>query len=488
MVDAEQSDVGGVGPSAVPLVVDVDGTLVAGNLLFEGVLQLFRQSPLAVFRLPWLLGRPDGRAALKRRVAQSAPVSPESLVLNAEVEAVITEASRIGRSVWLASGADELAVQSLAAFVGADGYLASDGTTNLVGRTKARALINRFGTSSFDYVGNERRDLPVWEHARQAIGVNLSAHTLRRLRGLGLEPLLLAGQHGGWRAWLHVLRPHQWTKNFLVFVPILAAHVSNLDAYLAIAGIFAALSCCASGTYIFNDLLDLPHDRRHAHKHDRPIAAARVSMSVAATLGVVLIAAGLAGAFRLSDNAGICLTAYVVGTLGYSLWLKRLVFVDVITLALLYGVRIAMGAMESATPSLWLMLFSLFVFTALAIVKRQAELMDDVSSDQRRESGRGYDARDTMAMTALGAGSAFASVVVLALYVQSADTVVLYARPEMLALACPLLIYWLGRLLLLANRGLVHHDPIVFALRDRISWLVAAGIAGVVLAAVSGAA
>ena len=470
----------------VPLVVDVDGTLLAGDLLVEGLLRLLRQAPLRTLFLPfWRCGSPSGRAALKRRVARAVPLPPEDLALNADVQELVTTATRSGRPVWLASGADESAVRPLAEHLRATGWLASDGVTNLVGDAKARALVERFGAAGFDYAGNERRDLPVWQAGRLAIGVNLPGRTVRRLRELDREPLLLAGAHGGWRDWLRVLRPHQWTKNLLVFVPILAAHVADVDAYLLMAGVFVALSCCASGTYVFNDLLDLAHDRRHPHKRHRPLAAGRLGLLPAAGVGAVLVAGGLLGAFWLSASAGVGMAVYVAGTLAYSFWLKRLVFFDVIALALLYGVRVAMGATEAAVPSPWLLFFSLFVFTALAVVKRQAELTD-AHTDRSGESGRGYAAGDAAAMTALAAASAFASAVVLALYVQSADTVARYASPEMLGLACPLLIYWLGRLVLLASRGLVHHDPVVFALRDRASWLVALGLVATVVTAAFG--
>ena len=319
------------------------------------------------------------------------------------------------------------------------------------------------------------------------MGVGLSALTVKKLRGLGQEPLLLSGSSGGWREWVRSLRPHQWTKNLLVFVPILAAHVDDVEAYLVAAGVFVALSCCASGTYVFNDLLDLPHDRQHPDKRDRPIAAGRVPVLWAAAGGMLLVACGLLGAYWLSASAGLWLAVYVVGTVGYSLWLKRLVVVDVIALALMYGVRIEMGATESVATSPWLLFFSLFVFMTLAVVKRQSELVGDVPADAPSGSGRGYVVGDAAVMTALGAGSAFASVVVLALYVQSPEIVVRYGRPELLGFVCPLLIYWLGRLLLLANRGVVHHDPIVFAMRDRVSWLVALASGAVVVTAMLGA-
>ena len=476
---------GPVGVPGVPLVVDVDGTLLAGDLLLEGALRLLRHAPVEVLRLPfWRCGTTQGRAALKRRVAMSVPLPPETLVWNTAVEELVASAKRAGRQVWLASGADDLVVQPVAEWVGADGCLASNGRINLVGEAKARALVERFGARRFDYVGNERRDLPVWERSRHAIGVDLSAATVRKLKEVCSEPRLLRSARGDWADWIRMLRPHQWTKNLLVFVPILAAHVQEVDAYLTMVGIFLALSCCASGSYVINDLLDLAYDRRHPRKRERPLAAGRVSVLPAAALAAVLVVSGFLAAFRLSESAGVGLAVYLLGALGYSLWFKRFVVVDVIALALLYGVRVGMGATEWAVLSPWLLYFSLFVFMALAVVKRQAELVDADVAEPSSDGGRGYVAGDTVAMTALGAASAVASVVVLALYVQSADTVVRYARPEVLGLVCPLLIYWLARLVVLANRGLVHDDPVVFALRDRVSWVVGLSVGGVVAVAV----
>ncbi len=466
---------------ALPLVVDVDDTLLAGDLLVEGLFRLLSASPFKAFlALFLLLGR--GRAGLKRWVAEAAPLDPATLVLNPVIVAEIEAAKAAGRPVWLASGGDELVVGPLAEAIGADGYFASDGTTNLIGEAKAHKLVERFGAFGFDYIGNDADDLPVWQRARRAIGVGLSGRTAAALRKVQPDAPLLPGAAGDWRDWVSALRPHQWSKNVLVFVPILGAHVDRLEAYLQMGGVFLAVCCCASGTYIFNDLFDLPHDRRHGSKRSRPLAAGKVPLLPAAMLGVVLMAAGLAVAFWLSPIAGSGLLAYVGATFGYSLWLKRLIVVDVVVLALLYVLRIGMGATEAAVVSPWLLAFALFLFLALAVVKRQTEIVR--GADSSSVGGRGYRTEDSVVLLALGAAAAFASVVVLALYIQSPDVAARYDRPEMLGLVCPLLVYWLGRLLLLANRGIVDDDPVVFALRDRASWVVAGGAACAVLVAI----
>ena len=287
----------------------------------------------------------------------------------------------------------------------------------------------------------------------------------------------LSAQAGGSPLdYVRALRPHHWIKNVLVFVSLVAAHESDLETYLVAAGMFVALSACAAGTFLFNDLLDLAHDRRHPSKRDRPIAAGKTPPRRMAALGVALVTGGLAFAFGVSPAAVPFVFLYVMMTCVYSLYLKRRLFFDVIVLSLLYGVRVLAGAAAvSIMPSPWLLAFSLFAFLALAIVKRQTEL----AAARSAPAGRAYVVEDLPLLAALGAASSFATVVVLALYIQSPEVSVRYGSPERLWLLCPLLIYWLGRLTLLANRGVVDDDPVVFAIRDRTSWLT-----GIVILAV----
>ena len=461
--------------ATTPLIVDIDGTLVSGDLLIEGAARLIAASPLSLFALPfWLAG---GRAALKRKIARAVALPLPTLVLNPAVLDEIAAARAAGRKVWLASASDELVAASLAEAVGAAGCLASDGHTNLAGRTKAAALVERFGEKGFDYIGNERRDLAVWKHARRAIGVNLPTRLVSEVRALDEEARFLPGLGGGPLDFFRALRPHQWVKNLLVFVPLVAAHETQAGLYLVAAGVFAALSACASGTYLLNDLLDLPHDRRHASKRHRPLPAGKVPLLPMMVLGAVLMAGGLAVAFGLSAGAGICVLLYLIVALAYSLSLKRKIFADVLTLGLLYMVRVLAGGVAvSVTLSPWFLTFFIFCFLALAIVKRQTELHALHESAQPWAGGRAYHAGDLPTMTALGAASAFASVVVLALYIQNPEVRELYAHPEFLWLICLLLIYWSGRMTLLANRGAVDDDPVVFAMRDRTSWLTGLSI------------
>ena len=470
-----------------PLVVDVDGSLIGGDLLIEGIARLLSVSPLSLFALLfWLVAATvSGRAGLKRRIAQAVPLPPDTLALNPAVLEEIATAQAAGRSVWLASASDAHAVSPLAETVGATGCIASDGRTNLAGEAKADALVARFGERGFDYIGNERRDLAVWKRARRAIGVGLAAGLARKVRALDGEARFLPGLGGGPRDWFQALRPHQWVKNVLVFVPLAAAHETDAGPYLVAAGVFAALSAVASCTYLLNDLLDLPHDRAHSAKRHRPMAAGKVPLLPMTGVGVALAAGGLALAFWLSAAAGLWILAYLAVTCAYSLSLKRKIFIDVTALAMLYAVRVLAGAAAASVPlSPWLLAFFLFVFLALAIVKRQGELRTLRGSDRAAPGGRAYLAEDLPLMAALGAASGVASVVILTLYIQSPETGERYARPEFLWLICPLLLYWLGRMVLLAGREegadskrvQGNDDPLIFALRDRASWLTALAV------------
>lgn len=455
---------------ATPLVVDVDGTLTPGNLLLEGLARLLTVAPLRALGLLPLL--PFRRAFVKRKVAEAVTLPAESLPQNPEVAAEIRAAKAAGRPVHLATGADALAAAPVAEAIGANETFASDGHVNLVGRAKAQALVAAFGDRGFDYMGDERRDLPVWRHARQTIGVGIGPRLRARVVGVDPKARFLSGPDGGTAAYWRALRPSHWSKNVLLFLPLAAAHETALASWLVVLGVFAALSALVSGTYLVNDFFDLPHDRLHAVKRRRPLAAGQLRLPRALGLAGALIAAGLAGAFALSPAAGWCLLLYLALTLTYTLALRQQLFLDLIALAAMFALRVLAGAAAVEVPiSAWLVAFCLFLFLALAIAKRTTALRGENAA-----AGRAYVREDALALTVLGGASSFAAVVVLAFYIQSPAVAVLYERPAALWLASPLLIYWLGRVLLLANRGALNEDPIVFALGDRASWYTALGL------------
>jgi 4-hydroxybenzoate polyprenyltransferase len=300
-----------------------------------------------------------------------------------------------------------------------------------------------------------------------------------------------SGEGGATRAgraatWARALRAHQWVKNFLVFVPLLMAHLIGDANRLASAAVaFAAWCLCASGVYLFNDLLDLDADRSHPHKRARPLAAGSISARAALPAAAALMGAGLSVAFLLLPVAfGLMLVGYLALTTAYSAHLKRLPVIDVLVLAGLYTLRVLSGGYATSVPvSPWLLAFSMFLFLSLAFVKRYTELRAG-SAASGRPSRRGYTREDTELLRSFGAASGYLSVLVLALYInQSREVTQLYRRPELLWLAGPCLLYWLTRIWLLAHRDQLHEDPVVFTVRDPASYVVGALIAALIVAA-----
>jgi 4-hydroxybenzoate polyprenyltransferase len=354
--------------------------------------------------------------------------------------------------------------------------LASDGRHNLRGKAKGARLAERFGKGGFDYAGNSSVDLPVWERGRRAIVVNaptsLAARAAKRAPVESVFPLRESVLRAFWRA----LRPYQWVKNLIVLVPAITSHRLTEPGVALNAGIALAAFClCASGVYLLNDLLDVEADRHHASKRQRPFARGDLPLPAGLAAFPVLLLASFFIGLRLPWGFLAALGAYVLLTTSYSLRLKQAPLLDVFCLAGLYTVRLVAGHEATGIPySFWLLVFSMFLFLGLALVKRGVELETARQQSQNDIKGRGYAAADLPLVTILGCCSAFLAVLVLALYVNSQEVRILYRHPNLLLLICPLLLYWMSRLWLLAARGRMHDDPVVFALRDPVSYAVGA--------------
>lgn len=466
----------------IPLCVDLDGTLLRSDLLLESALALLRADPLAALRFPfWLL---RGRAHLKREVAARARLDVARLPYDERVLAWLRDGD--ARPRVLCSASDQALVDAVAAHVGGfEAALGSDGEHNLGGANKAEALVRRYGERGFDYAGNAAADLAVWRRARRAIVVNASAPVLREAHAATEVERVFERPRVPPRLWLHQLRLHQWLKNLLVFLPLLTAHLvlrpqAVADACLA----FLAFGLCASGTYVLNDLLDLDADRAHPRKRARPLASGALALTRGLGAVPLLVGAGFALALLLPPWFALALLAYCVLTLAYSLAIKRVAMLDVVALASLYTIRIVGGAAAiGVAVSFWLLAFSMFLFLSLAMVKRYTELRMLLADGRRHASGRGYDVDDLPLVRSFGAASGYLAVLVFALYINSSASEALYRRPTVLWLLCPLLLYWISRAWLIAHRGGMHDDPVVFAATDTVSRiLLAAAVAIVFLA------
>jgi len=464
------------------LCVDLDGTLVATDTLWESALALLRTQPLRALLLPvWLL---RGRAALKRALANAAPIDVASLPYRAEVLAYIAEARASGRPVLLATASTRAVAERVAAHTRAFDEIVASDDENLKGARKRDALVARFGARGFEYLGDSSADLAVWESAARGSLVGgspaLRAGLLART-ALGRE---FAAPAGGFGAWLRALRIRQWLKNLLLLLPLLASH-RFLEAPLALAALlgFLAFSLTASAVYVANDLMDLAADRLHPTKRMRPFASGALSVPAGLIAAPLLVAAGFALAQALPAAFSAALGFYLAVNVVYTLRLKRMLLADVAVLGGLYALRVVVGGIATGVVvSPWLMGFSLFFFLSLAFLKRFAELRLLAEAGAEDAPGRAYRASDAPVLLALGLSCAAVSTLVLGLYIQGDMVATLYRSPAALWALVPLLVYWSGRIWLLANRGEVDDDPILFTSRDRTSWVVAA-LAGITFAA-----
>lgn len=468
--------------AATPVCVDLDGTLVAGDLLWESFVILVRQRPwTAMVMLFSLFG---GRARFKQRVASLVPVDGAALAYRPEVLRHLYELRRTGAPLVLVTASDQRYARAVAGHLELfDDILASDGRTNLRGQSKAASLVARYGRGAFEYIGNDWSDLHVWRAAAGATVVAASPSLARHVASGPLGGRVLSTRPSWWRSIVRALRPHQWSKNLLVFVPVIAAHTAwRLDLLQASLVAFVAFSACASAVYIINDILDIQADRQHPRKRNRPFASGELSIPAGCAVAAALLAFSIAASSVVGSWAlMLVMLAYVLATSAYSLVLKRKPVADVFTLTGLYVLRIVAGGVATGTPlSSWLLAFALFFFLSLAFVKRYAELMT-VSGWMQ---GRGYNSNDGLWMHSIGTTAGYMAVLVLALYVNAPEVAALYSRPQIIWLLCPLLLYWLTRLWFRAGRQLIHDDPVVEALKDWFSYAVLAAASLIVLAAV----
>lgn len=465
-----------------PLCVDLDGTLVKTDTFAQALLLLLRTRPAAFFSA--LRHAAGGLAALKRRIAEEVQLDPAALPYHAELLAFLKSEQAKGRPLLLVTASDEQPARAVARHLGIfSEVIASNGVVNLKAAHKRDALVTRFGAKGFDYAGNATDDLPVWEACATVFAVNPCNPVRRVLTGRPVR--FFEDRPPKWKTWLKALRVHQWTKNVLVFLPMLLAHQLTdpalyRDAVLA----FFSFSFAASAIYIVNDLLDLHADQHHPRKKNRPFAAGNLSLLAASVAAPLMALAGLIIAQLLPPSFTAILLIYLITTTLYSWKLKQLALIDVLTLAALYAIRI-LGGTEAygVETSIWLIEFSIAIFFSLALIKRYSELREALLT--RPEAigarGRGYHARHLPWLVGAGIGSGILSVAVLLFYIHSEKVVQFYNKPEILWLLCPLLLYWILRIWKLALKGTLSDDPLDFAVRDPQTWLIGALSLGVLI-------
>ncbi len=476
-----------------PLYVDLDGTLTPSDTLYESVMLFIRRNPLNLLRLfTWLL---LGKAGFKLRLANAVRPDPARLPYHERFVQYLREERARGRSLVLASAADSRIVSDVAAYLKlfddtlgtnarADGVNLSRGNKRdaIAAHAKAR------GHSSWAYAGNSADDLAVWQSSAQAVAVNAPARVISALQQLHPQARVFEREPLRLKTVLRAIRLKQWSKNALLFLPLLASHRLDPHLWAMVLMAFVAFGLCASATYLFNDLLDLPNDRSHRLKRHRPLAAATISIPLAVVLGCVMLVLAFVLAWAVSLGFSAMLLVYTVTTLAYSLVLKRLALIDVLVLSGLYTLRIGAGAVAAQVElSNWLAAISIFLFLSLALVKRCAELEELDDERATLAPGRGYQPRDLSSLRAMGMASGFLAVMVLALYIDSQNSEMLYANPEWLWAAAPVLLLWIMRIWLKTGRRELHgEDPLQFALKDPFSWMTLLAMGGIGIAATLG--
>ena len=470
----------------IVIAVDLDGTLTLTDTLHESALCLLRNRPINVLALPfWLLG---GKAALKAKVADNVDLNVTTLPYNSALIEWLKEERIAGKRIVLCTAADERVAQAIADPLGLfDEVLASDGTTNNAGINKRAALEAKYGAKGYDYAGNSAADIAVWAGARQAIVVNASDAITKQAAQVATVSKVFPPQAVTLSHWLKMLRVHQYLKNLLLFVPLLAAHqLSDVQSLSRLILAFVSFSLCASAVYMANDLFDLESDRKHLRKRHRPFACAALPIKVGVVLAPLFVIASLLLGLVVGTAFTAWLVVYFSLTCAYSLWLKRLALIDCLTLAALYTLRIIAGAAAVAiTLSFWLLAFSVFIFLSLAFVKRYAELQVQADAGNSHAQGRGYAVTDAPLIKTLGITAGYAAVLVLALYLHGETVVQLYKTPFLIWFAVLTLLFWISWVWMKAHRGEMHDDPIVFAIKDKASLIAAALIvASFVLASI----
>jgi len=467
----------------IPLCVDLDGTLIKTDSLYELFLLLFKTNPLyCLIAISWLM---KSKAHFKAEITKRVQLSAESLPYNQDVIAYI-KSQDPQRKILLVTGSNKRVADSVAEYLGLfDEVIASDENINLTGNNKRDHLAKRFADTGFEYIGNEATDMPVWKVAKKVSVVSQDNTFLKEVTSTFDNVEVFALEKPSLKNYLKGMRLHQWVKNLLVFVPLFLDHRFNDgQAFISVLLTFFGLSILASFTYIINDLLDLESDRLNSYKRKRPFASGLISIKQAAIMMLILFVLFVLIMTQLTPSVIIVLMIYLAATLSYSFYFKRVAMLDVTMLAGLFSLRIISGIVAIGSAwSFWLLAFSMFFFLSLAFAKRFSEV-DNIRKEGREKAvGRGYSVVDLPMLNISGVASGYISILVVALYIDSEKVRQMYTHPEILWLICPPLLFWIGRIWLITGRGEMHEDPIVFAIKDKVSLFIVALCGAILLGA-----
>lgn len=457
-----------------PLFVDLDETLVLTDTLWESCLLYIKRYPIQSWRLIiWLF---YGKAYFKEQIARKVIPDAEALPYNTEVVKYIRKQKEDGKDIYLLTAANQRIADSVSKFIKIFTVsIGSSSKLNLKSKEKLRVIKEIAGTGQFDYIGDSKADIPIFIEANTAIICNNSKRIINKLNIIQDKITILPNTRTNlFRQWIKALRVHQWSKNMLLFLAILMSHrILEPNLFKQVLVAFFSFSLSASAVYILNDLFDLGADRKHPSKKNRPFASGRLPVvSGICAIPILLIISFLLAVSLLPHTFIIILILYLITTTAYSLYLKEKIILDVIILGALYTLRVLAGGLAvDIGVSSWLLGFSWFFFLSLAFMKRYADLLLIKNNNQEEIFGRGYSTADLGIVQKSGITSGFISLLVLVLYINSDQVIELYKEPSMFWLTIPVLLYWLMRMWLVAHRGKMTDDPIIFAIKDKISYI-----------------
>jgi 4-hydroxybenzoate polyprenyltransferase len=456
----------------IPLYVDLDGTLIKTDLLFESLIEFIKKNPFKIIlSIKWLL---KGKAYLKNKLAQNTLIDIENLPYNEPFLSYLKNERNKGRKIILATASNYTLAKRISNQLNIfSEIIASDEKENIKGKTKLNHIIENSGNGLFDYAGNSKSDLIIFKHAKSSILVNFNKKLLSRSTSIHVAKSFTPA-NSILRTFIKALRPHQWIKNLLIFTPLFVSNQwSNPNMIIRASIGFISFSLIASSVYVINDIFDIQNDRSHIKKKYRPFAAGNISIGHGLILILFLIFAGLFVGYFLDVIYFFLLMTYIIFNFLYSVYLKKILLIDILILSQFYTLRIfSGGVITNIVLSFWLIAFSVFVFFSLAIAKRYAELNLSIKINKKNIKGRGYTIDDLNILNIMGVTSGYIGVLILALYINSPEVVLIYSSPKILWGICLIFLFWISYIWLKASRGELDEDPLTFAIKDRISLVV----------------
>lgn len=456
------------------ICVDLDGTLILTDTLLELFLRLLKHAPHLFCLVPfWLLFK--GKAYLKSKLARQWAGYIKNVPFNTALINWLRKEKAAGATLYLATACEENMAKNIVAEWGLfEAVFGSTASNNLRSAQKAALLVAKFGEQGFAYAGNATADLPVWKHAAEVIVVNACPRVLAKAKAQNPnKPLVVIPPPSRTiKAFLRTIRIHQWSKNLLIFIPLILSHTYGefprlINALIA----FFAFSLFASATYIINDFCDIEADRAHAEKKNRPLASGKISIPVSAVIFIVFMLLAIGLMSLLPQGTFLLALAYLVLTLTYSFSLKRAVLIDVIALSILYILRIYFGAIAVDVPvSFWLVSFSIFIFLSLGFLKRYVELKATPATGHNL-AGRGYRTSDLEIIAPMGIAAGVVSVLVYIIYIDR-FAANFYEAHINLMWGSIVFLYFICKLWIAAGRGMVTSDPIVYSLKNKENYVL----------------